>query len=148
MVRFSNGSIFEWSVPWSLAMEPTIRKPNFSKWPLQPRPFYINIIFIFVYKTIQAKAAILKSSDLGWSGLFENQTFQNGRFSQDRFIYKNKNNGFIKWSRLASVWFLNGWDQNQTTMDHPNFERIRNSSPHCNYIPIVNYSDDLNTGQK
>ena len=32
------------------------------------------------------------------------------------------------------VRFSNGWDQNQTTMDHPKSEHVRYSSPYCKKI--------------
>ena len=36
------------------------------------------------------------------------------------------------------VWNSNGWGLNQITMDHPNSERIRYSSPHCNKVEDLN----------
>ena len=65
-------------------LERIIRKPNFSKWSLQPRSFYSYTFFVFVYKS-----GHFKCSDLEWLGL------------------------------------------NRTTLDHPNTELVRYSSPHC-----------------
>ena len=33
--------------------------------------------------------------------------------------------------QASLVRFSNGWDQNRTTMNHPNTELVRYSSPHC-----------------
>ena len=41
------------------------------------------------------------------------------------FLYK------FKMVQVNYVRFSNGWDQNRTTMDHPNTELVRYSSPHC-----------------
>ena len=47
----------------------------------------------------------------------------------DQFSYHNGENSMlttisIKRPSLAIVQFLNGWDQNQMTMDHPNTELV------------------------
>ena len=58
-VRYSDGS-------QSFSSSPNHLKTEHSKWPLQQRSFYHIQYNIFIYKTIQAKAAILKS--LTWNG--------------------------------------------------------------------------------
>ena len=86
---------------------------------------YINIIFIFIYKTVQAKAAILKCSVFEWSGPFQIRTFQNGRSKLGRFIQKENLFIFIKRPRLSMVRFSNGPDHSKTelsTIRIPNFE--------------------------
>ena len=90
--RISNGWVFE----------PLFENRTIQNGCLAQTILYINIIFIFVQKMTQAKAAILKISDLGWSGPSQIRTFQNGRLSLDRFIHKNNN-----------VFILNNLDQPQ-----------------------------------
>ena len=94
-----NGSVLEWSGLQSIAMEPTIRKPNFSKWPLQPRSFYLNTLFVFMIKITEAKAAILKSCDLEWLGLSGTNHSKSEHFKMAALVqvvlYIKTNNVFI-----------------------------------------------------
>ena len=83
-------SVFEWLVPDS----PNHSKSEHSKWPLQPRLFYIKIKIIFIYKTTQAKAAILKSSVFEWCSVFE---------WSEPFDYRLLKRSVFEWIRNSNV---------------------------------------------
>ena len=95
----------------------TIRKPNDG----QPRS--LKKLF---YETVQASGHSKSEhfrSDFEWS------IKQNGRISLGRFILKGKK--LYKTTQANHVRIWNGWDLNGTTLDYPNTELVRYSSPHC-----------------
>ena len=126
-------------------MVQTIRKPNFLPFENQTTAslgcYMKKKLF---YKTVQASS---HSKSEQFCSDFEFSKNKMATLAQT-VLYINIFFFFMYELVQASlVWFSNGWDQNRTTMNHPNTELVWYSSPHCMCVMMTEIQT-IEGGQK